>query len=979
MYMSKVQRLCSFAAALVLLGTASLAAAQGVQIGTISGSVRSSDQQALPGVTVTATSPSLQGESFAVSDANGVYSLQGLPAGSYTVSFVLSGFQSATREAIAVREGGVASVDALMSVATVTETVTVTAEAPTPLASATTSQTFAKRDIDALPAGRRPFDVAELSPGVTTNPANASQLTMSGGFGYDNVFMVNGVDVNDNVFGTSNNLFIEDAVQETAVLTNGISAEYGRFSGGVVNVVTKSGGNSFSGSFREGLSNPKWIAETPLEKAGPVRHADLLSKTHEGTFGGAIVRDRLWFFTAGRYETANTPNTFAQNGASYTRTDTNKRGELKLTGTVAQGQRVEASFINNATSQVNATAVGAAALLDSGTLTNRELPNRLFVTNYNGALSPMLFATMQYSQKQQGFRHNGGTSTDIRQSPFRTAGASAGVPGGLFYNAPYLDATDPEDRNNQQITGTLTTLMAKPGFGSHELKGGAEYFVSTGIGGNSQSSTGSVFIADYLTSNGSVVRDAGGQPIPVFTPGVTEVWNFLATRGAEVNIKTTSLFVHDRWISTPRLTLDLGARFENVRSSATGDINAVNASTIMPRLAASYDLLGDGKTVVFGTYGHYSGKYSQVQFAVNTNVGRPSEVDYVYSGPAGQGLDFAPGFDLANYQDVTYANFPTANIRMADDLQSPVTREFTAGVGRQLGANGDVKATYAWRTASQFVEDFVDTTTGTTDVPLVGVIGNRLYANTDDLYRDYQALVLQSGYRVKSRLMVNGHYTLQLRNHGNFSGEAANQPGIPSVYGNYPEIFGPALDRLMPEGRLDSYQQHKLRVGTIYTQPVGRFGSLDIAPLWRVNSGGVYSLSTALRVPAQQLARNPGYPVNDVNTAVRETVFFGDRGGYDFKGYGVMDFAGTFTASTWKTVQPWFKVEVYNVLNNLKQIAWDRTISVDPASALDANGIPTGYVKGPRFGQATSGAHFVQPYAGQNGGRTVRMAFGIRF
>jgi hypothetical protein len=108
-------------------------------------------------------------------------------------------------------------------------------------------------------------------------------------------------------------------------------------------------------------------------------------------------------------------------------------------------------------------------------------------------------------------------------------------------------------------------------------------------------------------------------------------------------------------------------------------------------------------------------------------------------------------------------------------------------------------------------------------------------------------------------------------------------------------------------------------------------------------------------------------------------VFFGERGGNSFKGYGVMDFASTYNVTAWKSVQPWFKVEVYNLLNNQKQIAWDRTVAVDPASALDANGIPTGYIKGPRFGQATSGAHFPQPYAGQNGGRTMRMAFGVRF
>ena len=64
------------------------------------------------------------------------------------------------------------------------------------------------------------------------------------------------------------------------------------------------------------------------------------------------------------------------------------------------------------------------------------------------------------------------------------------MPGGLFYNAPYLDATDPEQRNNRQITGSVSTLLSTGRYGSHELKGGAEYFVSTGIGGNSQSSTG---------------------------------------------------------------------------------------------------------------------------------------------------------------------------------------------------------------------------------------------------------------------------------------------------------------------------------------------------------------------------------------------------------------------------------------------------------------------------------------------------------
>jgi hypothetical protein len=978
--MKIVRRVCVLGLLLVSLpALARPAAAQGVQTGTISGIVQSVDKLSLPGVTVTATSPNLQGERIAVSDENGVYYLRGLAPGSYSVTFEISGFQAAARDGIAVGVGSIATVDAIMSLASFTETVTVTAEAPAAVATARTSQAFTKAEIDALPVGRRPYDITELSPGVTTGAFNANQVTIAGSFGFDNVFMINGVDVNDNVQGTANNLFIEDAIQETAVLTHGISAEYGRFSGGVVNVVTRSGGNVFSGSFREGLSNPSWVTQTPLERAGNIAHADVLSKTHEGTFGGPLLRDRLWFFSAGRMETFNTANTFAQNGGGYTRTDRNRRGELKVTGTVAPGQTVQVSVIENATEEANRSAVGAASLLDASTLTTRQLPNRLFAASYNATLQQRYFATMQYSQKQQGFRNNGGTSTAIADSPFRTQGAVAGVPGNLFYNAPYLDSTDPENRDNRQITGSVSTLMATPNFGSHEMKAGAEYFVSTGVGGNSQSSTGYVFSTDYLAQAGAVVRDAAGTPIPVFTPGVSQVWSFQATRGAKVNIKTTSAYLQDRWVLSRRLTVDLGTRFEMVSADATGDITTVDTSSIVPRLGATYDVQGNGRTVLFGTYGHYAGKYSQVQFAVNTNVGRPSEVDYVYSGPAGSGSDFAPGFDMANYTRVVFANFPTANVRVADGIKSPLTREFTVGIGRELGRRANAKATYAWRTTDGFVEDFLDLTTGRTDVPLVGTLTNRVYDNTDAMYRDYQALLFQSGYRVRDNISVNGHYTLQLRNHGTFVGEAANQPGIPSIYGNYPEIYAPALDRLMPEGRLDNYQQHKLRVYGNYGQSLGRFGSLDVTPLWRVNSGAVYSLTTSVAVPAQMLARNPGYLSSDVSAATRPTVFFGERGAYGYKGYGVMDLATTYNIAVWKSLKPWFKVEVYNLLDNQKQIAWDRTVSADATSSVDANGLRTGYTPGPRFGQATAGTHFPTPYPGQNGGRAFRIAFGARF
>ena len=81
----------------------------------------------------------------------------------------------------------------------------------------------------------------------------------------------------------------------------------------------------------------------------------------------------------------------------------------------------------------------------------------------------------------------------------------------------------------------------------------------------------------------------------------------------------------------------------------------------------------------------------------------------------------------------------------------------------------------------------------------------------------------------------------------------------------------------------------------------------------------------------------------------------------------------------WKTLKPWLRMEVLNLLNNDKLIAWDTTITVDATSALDANVLPTGYVKGARFGQGTSTAQYPRPRPGLTGGRTYLGAFGFRF
>ena len=144
----------------------------------------------------------------------------------------------------------------------VEETVTVTADAASSIVESTSGgETLVYKKVDQLATGRRLVDIAELAPGLTTNTPNLGQLTISGAFAYDNVFLLDGVDINDNLFGTANATYIEDAIDQVQVLTSGISAEYGRFSGGIINTLTKSGTNEFQGSFRTDLSNPSWTKQ----------------------------------------------------------------------------------------------------------------------------------------------------------------------------------------------------------------------------------------------------------------------------------------------------------------------------------------------------------------------------------------------------------------------------------------------------------------------------------------------------------------------------------------------------------------------------------------------------------------------------------------------------------------------------------------------------------------------------------------------
>lgn len=970
-----LQRFRYLALAVALLaGVTTGVWAQGVQTGVLTGRVTSNDGATLPGATVSVQSPALQGVQSTVADVNGVYVLRGLPTGSYTLTFELAGM-STLKKTTDVRLGQTVSVDATLEVGGIAENVTVSADAAPVVTNATVGANFSYNTIQTLPSGRTPFLIAELAPGLTDNGPNGGQLTIGGAFAYDNVFLMDGVDINDNIFGNSNDLYIEDAVEETQVLTSGISAEYGRFSGGVINVVTKRGGDQFSGSYRQNITNPAWTDETPFETTPRVSK---YNNAFEGTFGGPIVKSRLWFFGAGRYADLSDQRTFSETRLPYETKSENKRYEVKLTGTVAPNHTLSGGWVDNSSTQ---TQPGLGQSIDPRDIVTRELPNDLFVANYNGVLTSKLFATFQFSQKRFGFRNTGGTSTALVDSPFFTLGAT-GITGGRHYNAPYFDSTDPEDRNNRQLAGSLSYFLSRPGVGSHDIKGGFEWYRSTNIGGNSQSSTGYVFNADYVSADGQPVYDGQGRLIPIFVPGQTYIDNYRPTRGARINVDTNSFYVNDHITAGAHWSFDAGLRYERVRSEATGGIIGVDTDTWAPRLAATFDVKGNGRLVAQTTYGHYAGKYSEAQFSVNSPVGNPVYFAYMYDGPAGQGLDFAPGFDLANYGSPTTAEFPTANVFFDNGLHSPVTREFTASLGSQLNDRAHVKGTYVYRKVTGFVEDFTDRTTGQTEIISDGVnwgtFDNIVYRNSDIPKRNYQALLLQGQYKLRSNLMIQAHWTVQLENDGNFEGEASNQPGASSVFGDYPEVFNEA--RHFPVGRLDDFQRHKVRVMGIYNLGLGRAGSLDLSGVLKFNSALTYSLRTQ-NVPLTdiQLARLEAAGYASLPNGGVQTLFYGERGNETFKGAGLFDFGAQYSIPVWVRLRPYLKLDALNVLNNQKQIGWNTAVTPDWNGPLDELGLPLNYIKGANFGKPNAQGNYPLARPGLAGGRTFLAAFGFRF
>jgi hypothetical protein len=943
------------------LAGAGPALSQGSQTGSLAGSVRLASGEAAPGVLVSATSPALQGERRTVSEGSGEYILRGLPPGVYAVRFSLAGFAPEQTE-VTVPLGGTVRSDVRMTPAAIQEAIVVTGR-PAALDTPTVGANLTAQEIGALATPRDLAGIATLAPGVNPHTPTAGQVEISGGFAYDNLFLINGVDVTDSVVGTPNQLFIEESIEETQVLASGVSAEYGRFGGGVVNAITKSGGNTLAGSLRADLTNPSFRSRTPLEEAQHTRRIDKNDAVYSATLGGFVVKDRLWFFAAGRDNRNDDQEPLFLTGIPFDATTLDRRYEAKLTANLSDRHTLQASYIKNDTSMDHVHPTD----LTLDTINRPSFPNDLAVLRYAGVLGPALFSEAQYSQKKFRYQGLGGSNPDIRESPFQCATQDC------FYNGIYFDATDPESRDNQQLSASVSAFLSPPRLGSHDLKVGVERFRNRRAGGNSQSASNYVFGSDFLADpvTGKPVLDSNGRAIPVFVPDTFQSYLIFwdAQRGSRFEVQEDALYVNDVWRLGDRWSFNLGGRFERATNSGTDRVHAIDSRRLVPRLAASLDPRGDGRYRLAATYGQYAGSYNLALFTNGTNTGNPGFLFGPYIGPPGQGRDFAPGFDPKNY-DLAFAGSPTQNVRFAKGTSSPLIKEYTLSAGLELARAGFLKAVYVNRRWTDLVEDFTSLENGTVPIVIQGVPGPladvRIYRNSDIARREYQALLVEGRYPASDHWSVEGNWTHQIKNDGNYesqAGQTINTSGL----GNYREIFSP--ERNFPQGRLAGYEADVVRLWTIYDLALGRAGDLVLSLKGNYFSPLSYSLA-AFNVPvtAAQLSRDPGY----AQPPQVQTLYFDARGSQRFRGWSTFDFAALYQVPVFRSLSPWFKIEVRNLLNDHTLIGWDTTLTPDPESPKDAFGLPTGFIKGKNFGQPRNNSDYPVP-------REFLFSAGVRF
>lgn len=990
---------------LLCLGCALLLAlpvfSQGIPTGTLSGRV-SADNQTLPGVTVSVSSPNLQGKRSATTNSNGDYTIPLLPPGDYQASFEIEGFQPAQRS-IKVNAAQTADLNVTLSLAGVAETIEVVGNYETISSSSEAQSTYSKTFIEGLPMERNVRETVLLNAGVNDNgPAGA--ITIAGAQSYESLFLVNGVVVNENLRGQPLNLFIEDAIEETTTSVSGISAEYGRFAGGVVNTITKSGGNELSGSFRTNFTNDKWTSTvSPIFNAAgreipQAKRLDKINKRYEGTLGGWVVKDRLWYFLAARqFKTSFSAQT-ALTAIPFSQDDKELRSEGKLTFSPFEGHRLVGSYIKIDRDN-NGNVFGS--VLDLASVDNRKLPQDLKAINYTGVLSDNFFLEGQFSRRYFAFVGSGSDFTDIIKGTWIQDQNT-----GVRYNSPtFCGVCGDETRSNENYLAKASWFLSTGSLGSHDVAFGYDSFNDKRKSNNFQSGSNlSVFATDTIIQN--------GVPFPVFAADTSTwivYWPVLnASKGT--NFKTNSLFANDRWRLNNKWSFNLGVRYDQNDGKDAEGKKISDDSKISPRLGLSYDLKGDGDWIFNLSAGEYVTAIANTQGDASSSAGVPAIFGWFYFGPevntgSGPLVPTATALQTlftwfnstggvnGNTEDLFFVDIPGATTIIPKSLQSPYAREISAGVSKRLGNRGVVRVDLVDRKFGDFYSSRVDLGTGqvnTSSGPADR--GFLLNEDSDILERTYRGLLTQFQYRLSDRLNFGAVYTLS-KTEGNVTGETSGSGPVSSGVREYPQYKQASWNS--PKGYLGTDQRHRAKVWGVWDLFKTDHNHLSLGFIESFQTGVPYGAVGS--VASTNFVTNPGYalPPSTVTYyyTARDAFRTDDITATDL----TLNYAWTWNAFS-KNVEIFIQPEVLNVFNERGLTGPNNTIrdntttrcsatnpicatrpfnpfTTTPVEGTIVNGVPTAngnWAKGPNFGKATAAGAYQTP-------RTYRFSVGFRF
>jgi hypothetical protein len=838
-------RRCTLLAGLVLLAVTTSLTAQTTTATLVGRAVANGNP--LPGVLVTISSPALIGSRTVVTASDGQYVVPALPPGEYVVRFEMEGLEPVAQRAT-LHLSQLSRVDVAMKPAALQSEIVVRPGSSTALETPQVSTNLTGETMELLPTSRGILDAVRLAPGVLQTGFQ-NLVSINGGDVYDNLYMVNGVTVQSRFANQPLNLFIEDAIQETTILSSGVSAEYGRFTGGVVNVITKSGGNEMSGSLRDTLGNDSWIARTPYP--GEIDHLDEVSHEMQGTLGGRVLRDRLWFFLSGRYYDRNFNRATLYTLNPYIYNSHEERIEAKLTGSIRSNHSVVASYL-----KVDAVQQNASAAIDLRSLSTAISPNSLFSTHYTGVFGNNLVVEVQYSRKTELARwEGGGDTTEIGGLPIYDA-----YTGGQFWASVLCGACGRSYGNAKDAVVKGSWFAPSARLGTHELAFGVDDYHDL-MQGQIRAGTSDIDLYAPILVDGN-------KPIMQLLPDETfmEWWVYPPTREGDFNARAA--YVNDRISFGTRLSTSIGFRYDKNHAENSDGTVVMNDARLSPRIGLVYDLFGNARDRVSASFSRYTAKPQEAAASGAEQATNPAIYFWIYDGaPVNEDgtlsteqviQQFFNWFNArggkSNTSDAFIAN---AGIFEIDGtLATPYSDEISLGYARRISQNGWAQITLVDRHWSSFF------TYGTIlgSAPGVRPDGTRydrlfLTSGEDDgLERKYRSAQLQGTYR-RGRFSAAGNYTYAtLRGNVEVAGSsgAPNPQRSPTRY--YPEFN--SFEMNSPVGYLNGDVRHTANGWLIYRLP-GERHRFTLSVLERYHTGRPYNMSGQIELTGS--ATNPGY------------------------------------------------------------------------------------------------------------------------